>query len=265
VTPLELVRVRWDAPDAPLQRAARVGARAAGLGATTLAAAGRLRRLRDAAPIEGGRERALVLRDVARRALELHGVEVQAEGPLPLGAALLVSNHVSWLDPLVVASLLPCVPISKLDVSRWPIVGGLARELGVVFTDRGDARSGVRVLRAAAAALAADLPVLNFPEGTTTRGDAVLPFRKGLFGVARAEDVPVVPIALAYDPAELAWVGDALFLPHWVGLAGSRRARAFVRLGPALPPGAHPSSDALARAAHGEVSRLLVTRTLRSP
>jgi hypothetical protein len=149
VSPLELVRVRWDAPDGPAERATRVGARVAGLGITTLAAAERLRRLRASNLRDGARERALVLRDVARRALHLHGVELTVQGALPLGAALLASNHVSWLDPLVVASLLPCVPISKLDVSGWPVVGSLARELGVVFTERGNPHSGLRVLRTA--------------------------------------------------------------------------------------------------------------------
>jgi 1-acyl-sn-glycerol-3-phosphate acyltransferase len=101
------------------------------------------------------------------------------------------------------------------------------------------------------------LPVLNFPEGTTTRGEAVLPFHKGLFGMARNAGVPVVPIALAYDPPELAWVGDDAFLPHWLKLAGARRARAFVRLGVPIPPGAHGSALELARAARTEVARLL--------
>jgi lyso-ornithine lipid O-acyltransferase len=257
VSPLELVRVRWDAPDGPAERATRVGARVAGLGITTLAAAERLRRLRASNLRDGARERALVLRDVARRALHLHGVELTVQGALPLGAALLASNHVSWLDPLVVASLLPCVPISKLDVSGWPVVGSLARELGVVFTERGNPHSGLRVLRTAEVAMAHGLAVLNFPEGTTATGERVLPFRKGLFGVARAAGVPVVPVALAYDPPELAWVGKDSFLPHWLGLAGSRRARAFVRLGAPIDPAAHPGAAGLACAARAEVARLL--------
>jgi 1-acyl-sn-glycerol-3-phosphate acyltransferase len=206
---------------------------------------------------DGARERALVLRDVSRRMLELHGIELGASGPLPLGPAVLAANHVSWLDPLVVASLLPCVPISKVDVSAWPVVGGIARELGVVFVTRGSARSGLRVLRASQAALGHGLPVLNFPEGTTTRGESVLPFRKGVFGIARSANVPVVPVALAYDPPDLAWVGDDAFLPHWLKLASSRRARAFVRLGAPISAARCGSALELAHAAHAEVARLL--------
>jgi 1-acyl-sn-glycerol-3-phosphate acyltransferase len=261
MTPLELLRARRDVEDPPAERALRIGARVAGVGVAALAATSRLRRLRGASDAGAGRERTLVLRDAARRALQLHGLALEVAGPLPVGPALLASNHVSWLDPLVVASVLPCVPISKRDVSRWPVVGALARDLGVVFLDRGDAGSGARVLRHAEAALASGLAVLNFPEGTTTRGESVLHFRPGLFGVARRAGVPVVPIALAYDPVELAWVGEDAFLPHWLDLAGSRRARALVRVGAPIAPDTFASAAELARAAHAAVAESL--RTLR--
>ncbi len=257
MTRLELARDSWNRAGSRTEQLARTGSRVAGMGLATVATAARLRRLRGASRRDAARERALVLRDVSRRMLELHGIELDASGPLPLGRAILAANHVSWLDPLVVASLLPCVPISKADVSNWPVVGGIARELGVVFVSRGDARSGIRVLRATQEALANDLAVLNVPEGTTTFGSSVLPFRKGLFGVARSTGVPVVPIALAYDPPELAWVGDDAFLPHWLKVAGSRRARALVRLGRPIPASAHGSALELARSARAEVARLL--------
>ena len=120
------------------------------------------------------------------------------QGGLPPGPLLLACNHVSWLDPLVVAASVPCAPISKLDVRGWPLVGGLAGLLGVIFHARGDQGSGLRVLRQVEVALAAGLPVLNFPEGTTTDGAGVLRFHKGLFGLAARLGVPAVPVALRY-------------------------------------------------------------------
>jgi len=123
-----------EAEEAVRTRLARAGRRVAGLGVATVETAGRLRALAAAASAsEGARERARVLRDASRRVLELHGVEVEAEGPLPLGAALLASNHLSWLDPLVVASLVPCAPVSKVDVSRWPVIGAIARPDDIRF------------------------------------------------------------------------------------------------------------------------------------
>lgn len=257
MSPLEQAGVLCAAPEPARERLTRAGTRVAQLGVAAFTTTRRLRKLRGTSGRDEARERALVLRDVARRALELHGIELDAKGPLPLGPALLVANHVSWLDPLVVASLLPCVPISKLDLARWPVVGGLARDLGVVFVARGDARSGLRVLRGAEAALADGLPVLNFPEGTTTAGETVLPFRKGLFGIARARGFPIVPVAISYDPPELAWVGNDAFLPHWLGLAATRRARASIRLGAPIAAAAHGSAAELARAARSEVAGLL--------
>ncbi len=228
----------------------------AALGLVTLGTAGRLRRL----GAETARERALLLRDAARRVLELHGVEVQAAGALPLGPAMLAANHVSWLDPLVVASLLPCAPVSKMEVARWPVVGTIARELGVVFVSRGDPRSGALALHAAADALARGVSVLNFPEGTTTEGDDVLPFRSGVFGLAARLGVPVVPVAIRYDPPSLSWVGDATFLPHYLTFAARRRTRAFVRLGAPVVPRPGERSLDLARTTHLAVARLLSER-----
>lgn len=255
MTALELVRIRWDGPDRA--RLARGGMRVAGLGLATLDAARRLRAVRGAGDREGAHERARVLREASRRVLALHGVELDLFGPVPLGPAIVVANHVSWLDPLVVASVVPCVPISKADVSGWPVIGSVARGLGAVFFTRGDTSSGARVLRAAATALSHGLAVLNFPEGTTTPGSAVLPFRKGLFGLARSANVPVLPAAIAYDPPDLAWVGDAPFLPHYLKLAGRRRARAVLHVGRPIAPDEHPTPAALASAAREDVLALL--------
>lgn len=255
---LELVRGDEDRlPEAASRRVARAGVRIAALGHTTIEAAGRIRDLPDASSREGARERALVLRDAARRVLHLHGLEVDATGPIPIGPVILAANHLSWLDPIVIAALVPCAPVSKLDVARWPVIGSIARELGVVFVSRGDPASGARALNAAASALAHGVSVLNFPEGTTTLGTTVLPFRPGIFGTARRAGIPVVPVALAYHPRSLAWVGDATFLPHYLALATRRHARATVRFGTALRPTAGMRAAELASAARAEVQRLL--------
>jgi 1-acyl-sn-glycerol-3-phosphate acyltransferase len=200
--------------------------------------------------------RALFLRDAARQFLDLHRIEVEASGPVPDGPVLLACNHVSWLDPLVVASVVACVPISKAEVAGWPLVGRLARDLGVLFHARGDAHSGARILAEAIRALRAGLPVLNFPEGTTTDGASVRPFRRGLFAVAEMAGVPVVPVAVSYKPRRLAWTGDATFLPHWLALTATPRARVRLRLGAAMAPfGADPGD--LARVARAAVQDLL--------
>jgi 1-acyl-sn-glycerol-3-phosphate acyltransferase len=233
--------------------AVRAVRRLAGTGVLAAEASRRLRR--ESSPEgEPSQSRAAALHQICREVLALHGLRVEVEGSPPAGPALLASNHVSWLDPLVVASLLPCVPISKLDVSDWPVVGSLARGLGVIFVRRGDPRSGAAVLRGAAAALSHGLPVLNFPEGTTTPGRVVLPFRRGIFGLARRAGVPVVPVTVRCDRADLAWVGEETFLPHYLRLAASPGCRILVTFGRAIAPSAHSSADALARAARDQIA-----------
>jgi len=208
--------------------------------------------------------RARMLQDGCRAVMRLHGVDVEVSGRVPDGPAVLACNHVSWLDPLVVAASAPCAPISKLDVRRWPLVGPLAGLLGVIFHDRGDHASGLRVLREAEEALRSGLLVLNFPEGTTSLGATVLPFRPGSFGLALRAGVPVVPVAIAYDPPTVAWVGDATFVPHYLTLASRRRARARVRFGAPLASAQGGGAAELARAVRSEVLRLLQEVTWRS-
>jgi 1-acyl-sn-glycerol-3-phosphate acyltransferase len=236
------------------RRSWRAASRAGGTLWLAVAAAARLRGLGSRA---GARDRSLVLRDGARRVLALHGLEVVVEGSPPEGPALLAANHVSWLDPLVVASALPCIPISKADVARWPLVGKLAMGMGVIFLSRGDTRSGARVMREAEDAFRRGLPVLNFPEGTTTDGSTVREFRRGLFGVAGRAGVPVVPVALAYEPRGLAWIGDQTFLPHWLAFAAGPGGRAFLRFGRPLAAMAAGPPEALAGVARARVLDLL--------
>ncbi|HYG69751.1 MAG TPA: lysophospholipid acyltransferase family protein [Anaeromyxobacteraceae bacterium] len=243
----------------PLAAAARAAARVGRMAALAAEAGARGALAgRGGAEAEVRRARARLLRDVFRRALALHGIAAIHEGPLPDGPAVLVSNHLSYLDPIALGALVPCVPISKAELSRWPVFGPVARRLGVLFVDRGDRLSGVRVMRAAERALEQGIPVLNFPEGTTTTGaNGVLAFRRGLFGLARRARVPVVPVALRYEPGSLAWVGDATFAPHYLRLAALERSTVHVRFGAPVPSLAHPGAAELAEAVRARIASLL--------
>src|SRR5262249_17742604 len=131
---------------------------------------------------------------LARRLLEIDGIQVVVRGTVHSGPAVWVSTHLSYLDPLVFGAMRPMVAIAKAELARWPLLGRLALRTGTLFVRRGDPHHGARVLRQALRRLAAGIPVLNFPEGTTTDGSgALLPFRRGVFGLARRAGVPVVP------------------------------------------------------------------------
>ncbi len=169
--------------------------------------------------------------DAARAICALHRVDVSVAGRVPSSPALLVSNHLGYLDPIVLGAILPCLALAKREVRSWPVLGPKLRELGVLFVDRGDPISGARALRAMLRAFAVGTSVLNFPEGTTSDGRALLPFRRGAFGAARIARVPIVPVLVEYDDARVAWVGDATFLPHYAALVARGPVRARVCFG----------------------------------
>jgi 1-acyl-sn-glycerol-3-phosphate acyltransferase len=198
-------------------RLARLVARVARTGLCAFDAAGRLRLLRHHGALDVAAQ-ARLLQRIAQEVLEVHGICVEVAGELPAQPTLVVSNHVSWLDPFVIMAHVPCLPVAKNEVSRWPVVGRIAQESGVHFVCRESTFSKARVVRGVAETLSSGTSVLNFPEGTTTDGTALLPFRPGAFRAARSAGVPVAPVAISYLCDGMAWTGDASFLPHYLGL-----------------------------------------------
>ena len=150
---------------------------------------------------------------------------------IPAEPCVVVANHLSYIDPLAIVSLVPSVPIAKTEVRGWPLIGELMNQLGVLFVQREDPYSGAQVLRDSMVALRRGLSVLAFPEGTTTTGE-VLPFRRGMFGVAQHTGAPIVPIALRYESEELCWVGNDPFLPHYLRTTARSRTRLEVTICP---------------------------------
>jgi len=198
---------------------------------------------------------------LARRLLEIDGIRVVVRGSVHRGPAVWVSNHLSYLDPLVFGALQPMVAIAKAELAGWPIVGNLARRMGTLFIRRGDPHHGARVLRQALRRLAAGVPVLNFPEGTTTDGSGeLLAFQRGVFGLARRAGIPVVPVGLALDPADACWIGGAAFLPHYLRMTSRPGLVARLTVGRPVDAREFSSSDACAEAMRSEVSRLLGAR-----
>lgn len=189
-----------------------------------------------------------------------HELAVTWRGEVPRGAALVVANHVSYLDPIAILPVCPAIPVAKGEVSGWPIIGPIGAALGVLFVDRDDPLGRARALRRIHDLLAAGTPVLNFPEGTTTRGDGVLPFWRGGFGVAQRLGVPIVPLAIRYADPALAWCGGATFLPHYLRTAA--RARVCVELSFGAPLAARTGEppERIASRARRAISQLLVSQ-----
>ena len=171
---------------------------------------------------------------VAENVCALHGIQVIEQGYMPETPCVLVANHVSYVEPIALVSRFPATAIAKREVGDWPVVGPAVRSLGVMLVDRSSPASGARVLFEAWQRLRAGVSVVVFPEGTTTAGDDVLPFRRGIFGIAKLAGVPIIPVAIRYDGPDVAWLGDDPFLPHYLRTTARERTRCYLTYGTPL-------------------------------
>jgi 1-acyl-sn-glycerol-3-phosphate acyltransferase len=127
------------------------------------------------------------------------GIRLRVQGTPPAqGPMLLVANHISWLDILVMHSARHCRFVAKADIHGWPLIGPLATGGGTLYIERESRRDAMRVVHRMAESLRAGEIVGVFPEGTTTDGTVVLPFHANLLQAAISADAPVLPMALAF-------------------------------------------------------------------
>jgi 1-acyl-sn-glycerol-3-phosphate acyltransferase len=113
---------------------------------------------------------------------------------------LIVSNHISWLDVFVLNALSPAAFVCKDEVRRWPLIGWLCARTDTVFLNRSSRRSAHRcAMQLREILIKGAMPVAVFPEGTTTTGREVLPFRSALLQAAAHTAIPTIPVALRYE------------------------------------------------------------------
>jgi 1-acyl-sn-glycerol-3-phosphate acyltransferase len=139
----------------------------------------------------------------SRRFLQLAGMRlvVHNDGARIDEGALVVSNHISWIDIYVINAWRPTRFVSKAEVRKWPVVGWLALKLDTVFLQREKRSDAKRIMHELAEHLVAGDVICVFPEGTTTDGRALLPFHANLFQAAVSASRPVQPICLYYEDA----------------------------------------------------------------
>ncbi len=137
--------------------------------------------------------------DWSKRFLELLGVTLRINGqPLQNGPLMVVINHVSWLDILVILAAQPVCFVSKAEVRHWPVIGWLATNVGTLYIERTKARDALRVVHQIAENLSAGRLIAIFPEGTTSNGKSLLPFHANLLQAAIASNSPVQAVALRF-------------------------------------------------------------------
>ncbi len=181
--------------------------------------------------------RAAWLQRAARRCLRIFKLQPQVAGPVP-ARGLLIGNHLSYLDILVLASLTPTVFVSKRDIKFWPVIGWLAGLAGTLFVDRERRTRVGQTNEEIRKALDDGALVVLFPEGTSSDGRTVLPFKSSLLEPATQHIHPLSIALIQYQleagevGEEVCYWGDMTFLPHLLNLLGQRSVQASVHLAP---------------------------------
>jgi lyso-ornithine lipid O-acyltransferase len=176
----------------------------------------------------------------------------------PPSSGLIVSNHVSYLDILAFSAAVPCVFVSKAEVAGWPIFGRYARWAGTVFVRRHDRADAARANLSVAEALHEGVPVVLFPEGTTSNSRHVLRFHPTMLQPAIDAVACITPCAISYEledgdvTQEVCWWADVKLLPHVWNLLGKKPVRARIVFGE--PIEAKGERKELSQLLHGKVA-----------
>ncbi len=165
------------------------------------------------------------------------GLQIEVTGRVP-ATGMLVSNHLSYVDAVVLGALTPAVFVAKQEVRSWPLVGWLTAGGGTIYLKRENVRAAVEVNRRLASAITQDVPIVIFPEGTTTGATDPLPFHPALFEPAQRAGIAVWPTALEYTinggkdgvAHKVCYWGDMTFVPHLMLLMRQRNLAAMVRV-----------------------------------
>ena len=205
----------------------------------------------------------------ARACLRILGLNTNLHGlsdDLHSKRGLLVSNHQSYLDIVIIASVFPTLFVAKTEVSRWPLFGWLTKLGGTIFVDREDPRSGVKCAYRVSSALRDGVNVQVFPEATTGDGSTVLSFNGLFFASAVRSHAPVLPLTIKFQsvngrPADrealdtVCWYGDMNFGRHFWNLLNIESAEVSLMINEPINPTRAQRAKVLAQAARDRIFR----------
>ena len=207
--------------------------------------------------------RAQWLQQGCRRVLRIFNAEVRTSGPIPK-SGLLVSNHLSYVDILALSALTPSIFVAKREVKKWPVFGWFACLGGTMFTDREKRTQVADLTKALRTALDEGALVVLFPEGSSSDGQTVLPFKSALLEPATGSSYPVSAGLIEYRledgdaGEEVCYWKDMTLVPHLVNLLSKRRVQVSIQFSE-LRQGSTNRKE-LARQLHAEVLKLKENR-----
>ncbi len=218
----------------------------------------------------------LICSNYYRALCALLRISVRVTGaPLRGRSVLYVSNHVSWVDIVVIGSITPVAFVAKSEVRKWPLVGITATMQRTVFVDRRRRHQAAAAVNEIVKRLASGTSVVLFAEGTSSDGNRVLPFRSALVGAIRqaaaaggAKAIPIQPMSICYTGLHgipmgrqhrplVAWYGDLDFMPHIKAFIARGAVDAVVSYGAPVAADGEADRKAMAKSLEGAVRRLL--------
>jgi 1-acyl-sn-glycerol-3-phosphate acyltransferase len=154
--------------------------------------------------------------------VSISGMQIEVVGTPPQPPFFLVTNHLGYADMAALRAVVRGVFVAKREINDWFLAGRIVRDMGTIFIDRGNRRDIPRAGEQIIARLAAGEGVIVFPEGTSTKGEEVLPFNSSFFEFAARSDTPVSYASISYrtPPGEMpaneavCWWDDIGFFAH---------------------------------------------------
>ena len=202
-----------------------------------------------------------VIRLWSRLTAQILGMRIKKKGSPPSPPFFLVANHLSYLDVVPLWRYLDATFVAKNEVKSWPFFGWATRALGVMFIDRKNAQDAHRINQQFAETISDEQGVIIFPEGTSTKGQKVLPFNAPLLAYPARNNMPVHYATISYCSQDtrwaahetLCWWGDMPFFPHFWELLKQPGFVVTIKFGDT--PLQQSNRKALAGKLHNEVSQ----------
>ncbi|MFV5694523.1 lysophospholipid acyltransferase family protein [Flavobacterium sp. LB3P122] len=170
---------------------------------------------------ENNSKKAIFLRDFLIKVSNvILGIRTIVYGEKPTVQGLIVANHRSYFDPIVIVNLIHAYPVGKIEVASWPLIGYICKISGVLFVDRKCSKSRQNTAENIREVLSRGYSIINFPEGTTHDLPSTVAFNYGSFVMATKIESAVIPIAIDYKEKTDAFIGNDTFIPHFLKCFG---------------------------------------------
>ncbi len=166
--------------------------------------------------------------------VKLLGIEMKITGFVPEKTAIIISNHRSYADIMLIYRQAACAFVAMAEVKNWPLVGIAAETVGTIFVDRKNPDSRKDTLVQMKKRISEGYSIVICPEGGTFAGPLTKEFKIGSFSLAAEKGIPIVPTAIEYQYVTDAWTDNISMIGHFVQTFGRWKTRVAIHFGEAI-------------------------------